>query len=241
MPSVNSRIKARERVQMRRPAQILSGQWARRVTSTNMNNDSRSADDCVAGSGLLSRILRHEPEIVGVRLDRQGWVSVDELIRAIGRTARNANASKRLRTLPTVTRNLILAFVATNDKHRFSLSPDGKRIRAAQGHSVEVDLGYAEMVSPAILYHGTAWSNWANISKEGLTPRTRHAVHLSTDVDTATRVGARHGPPLVLVVAAAQMYADGYTFFRSDNGVWLTPVVPVAYLSKWTDERGPSS
>jgi putative RNA 2'-phosphotransferase len=205
------------------------------------NSDTHIAADHIAISRLLSKVLRHEPEMIGIQLDSQGWVSVDDLIRAIERTARTAGASKRLRTLPIVTRDVILAVIATSDKKRFSLSPDGTRIRAAQGHSVEVDLGYAEMVPPAILYHGTAWSNWANISKEGLTPRTRHAVHLSTDVDTATRVGARHGPPLVLVVAAAQMYADGYTFSRSDNGVWLTRVVPVAYLSKWTDERGPSS
>ncbi|WP_132376989.1 RNA 2'-phosphotransferase [Paraburkholderia sp. BL9I2N2] len=206
-----------------------------------MDNDSRSPENYVAVSRLLSKILRHEPEIVGIRLDGQGWVSIDELIRAIERTARKAGASKRLRTLPAITRDVILAVVTTNDKKRFSLSPDGLRIRAAQGHSIGVDLGYADMEPPAVLYHGTAWSNWESIAADGLTPRSRHAVHLSTDVDMATRVGARHGPPLVLVVAAAQMYADGYTFSRSDNGVWLTPVVPVAYLSKWTsDERGPS-
>ncbi|QQC63182.1 RNA 2'-phosphotransferase [Paraburkholderia ginsengisoli] len=208
----------------------------------NTNADSRVAAGHAAVSRLLSKILRHEPEMVGIRLDRQGWVSVDELIRAIERTARNANASKRLRTLPTVTRELILAVVATNEKQRFSLSQDGLRIRAAQGHSIGVDLGYADMEPPAVLYHGTAWSNWESIAADGLTPRTRHAVHLSTDVNTATRVGARHGQPLVLVVDAAQMHADGYSFARSDNGVWLTPAVPTAYLSKWTsDERGPSS
>ncbi|CAB3691917.1 putative RNA 2'-phosphotransferase [Paraburkholderia rhynchosiae] len=180
--------------------------------------------------------------MVGIRLDRQGWVSVDELIRAIERTARKAGASKRLRTLPAITRDVILAVVATNDKQRFSLSPDGLRIRAAQGHSIGVDLGYAAKEPPAVLYHGTAWSNWTHIAVEGLTAQTRHAVHLSTDADTATRVGTRHGPPLVLVVDAAQMHADGYAFTRSDNGVWLTLVVPAAYLSKWTpDKRGPSS
>ncbi|TDN68867.1 RNA 2'-phosphotransferase [Paraburkholderia sp. BL10I2N1] len=199
----------------------------------NTNKDSHSLGDDVAISRLLSRILRHESRMVGVRLDNQGWVSVDELIRAIERTARKAGASKRLRTLPTITRDIIEAVVATNDKQRFTLSLDGKRIRAAQGHSVEVDLGYAEMEPPTVLYHGTTWSNRASIAEEGLTPRTRHAVHLSTDVDTATRVGARHGQPLILVVDAAQMHADGYTFSRSDNGVWLTQVVPAAYLSQF--------
>ncbi|MFM0543712.1 RNA 2'-phosphotransferase [Paraburkholderia strydomiana] len=207
-----------------------------------MNNDSRSADDCVAVSRLLSRILRHEPEIVGIRLDRQGWVSVDELIRAIRRTARNANASKRLRTLPTVTRDLILAVVATNDKQRFSLSPDGLRIRAAQGHSIAADLGYADMEPPTVLYHGTAWSNWESIAADGLTPQTRHAVHLSTDGNTATRVGARHGQPLVLVVDAARMRADGYAFSRSNNGVWLSELVPAAYFAQLGSHgHGPKS
>ncbi|MFM0514269.1 RNA 2'-phosphotransferase [Paraburkholderia sp. RL17-373-BIF-A] len=205
----------------------------------NMNADEHLTTDHVAVSRLLSKILRHEPEMIGIRLDSQGWVSVDELIRAIERAARTAGASKRLRTMPAVTRDVILAVVATSDKQRFSLSAGGERIRAAQGHSIEVNLGYAAIEPPAILYHGTAWSNWASISIEGLTPRTRHAVHLSTDIDAATRVGARHGSPLVLVVDASQMYVDGHAFSRSDNGVWLTSVVPPRYLSQLKhDERG---
>ncbi|PRY05600.1 RNA 2'-phosphotransferase [Paraburkholderia sp. BL25I1N1] len=199
----------------------------------NAGTDSHIPDDYVAVSRLLSKILRHAPEIVGISLDDQGWVSVDELIRAIERAARDVRASKRLRTLPILTRDVILAVVETSDKKRFSLSTDGRRIRAAQGHSIEVNLGYASMEPPAVLYHGTARSNWTSISGEGLTSRARHAVHLSTDIDTATRVGARHGQPLVLVVDAAQMHADGYAFTRSDNGVWLTAVVPPAYLSQF--------
>jgi putative RNA 2'-phosphotransferase len=209
---------------------------------TMPNTDTHLPADHIAVSRLLSKILRHEPEMIGIRLDSQGWVSVDELIRAVERAARTTGASKRLRTLPTITKDVIQAVVATSDKKRFTLSPDGTRIRAAQGHSIEVSLGYAEKEPPDVLYHGTAWRNWTSIAVEGLTAQTRHAVHLSTDSDTATRVGARHGQPLVLVVDAAQMHADGYTFSRSDNGVWLTPVVPAAYLSKWTsDERGASS
>jgi putative RNA 2'-phosphotransferase len=199
-----------------------------------MKADKHLPTDLVAVSRLLSKILRHEPEMIGIRLDSQGWVSVDELILAIERAARTAGASKRLRTMPAVTRDVILAVVATSDKQRFSLSADGERIRAAQGHSIEVNLGYAAIESPAVLYHGTARSNWTSIAVEGLTAQSRHAVHLSTDVETATRVGARHGSPLVLVVDAAKMQADGYAFTCSDNGVWLTPVVPAAYLSKWT-------
>ena len=158
-----------------------------------MKADKHLPTGLVAVSRLLSKILRHEPEMIGLRLDSQGWVAVDELIRAIERAARTAGASKRLRTMPAVTRDVILAVVATSDKQRFSLSAGGERIRAAQGHSIAVNLGYAAIEPPAILYHGTAWSNWASITVEGLTPRTRNAVHLSTDIDTATRVGARQG------------------------------------------------
>jgi putative RNA 2'-phosphotransferase len=180
--------------------------------------------------------------MVGIQLDSQGWVSVDELLRAIERTARNPGASKRLRTLPILTRDVILAVAAASDKQRFSLSADGKRIRAAQGHSIKVNLGYAAMEPPSVLYHGTAWSNWASIAIKGLTAQARHAVHLSTDVDTATLVGARHGKPLVLFVDAARMHANGYVFACSDNGVWLTGVVPPAYLSQLKQhEHGPKS
>ncbi|MFD1558831.1 RNA 2'-phosphotransferase [Paraburkholderia silviterrae] len=198
----------------------------------NTDTERHPSDEHVALSKLLSKILRHEPELVGIRLDSQGWVSVDELIHAIEQTARKAGAPKRLRTLPTVTKELVLAVVTTNDKQRFSLSPDGERIRAAQGHSIEIDLGYAAVEPPAILYHGTAWNNWAHIAREGLRAQSRQAVHLSADVDTATRVGARHGRPIVLVVDAARMHCDGFSFSRSDNGVWLTAHVPASYLAR---------
>lgn len=207
---------------------------------TMPNTDMHVPAEYIAVSKFLSKILRHEPLLVGVQLDKHGWVTIDVLLRAIERTARSPGASKRLRTLPTVTREVILAVVATSDKQRFTLSSDCKRIRAAQGHSVEVNLGYAEMEPPAVLYHGTAWSNWKRIAVEGLKAQTRHAVHLSTDVDMAKQVGARHGQPLVLVVDAARMHADGYAFSRSDNGVWLIEAVPVEFLAQ-LGQRGHGS
>ncbi|OBR53230.1 hypothetical protein A6456_09050 [Paraburkholderia tropica] len=182
-------------------------------------------------SQMLSKILRHEPQLAGVALDDQGWIDLVELIGAIERTARAPGASKSLRSLPTITVELIQAVVAANDKQRFSLSEDGSRIRAAQGHSVEVDLGYASKTPPAVLYHGTAVGNWERIQVEGLKPGSRHAVHLSAEPETAKRVGARHGTPIVLIVDAAQMHANCATFTQSDNGVWLTEHVPAGYLS----------
>jgi putative RNA 2'-phosphotransferase len=191
----------------------------------------------VAISKLLSKILRHEPELVGVRLDAQGWVRVQELVDAIGRAARSRNATKRLRSVPQLTREVIRAVVALNDKQRFALSPDGERVRAVQGHSVTVDLKHPVREPPEFLFHGTASANWRGICAQGLKRGQRHAVHLSPDVETAQRVGARHGRPLVLQVAAAQMRRDGVVFTLADNGVWLVPEVAPKYLNPLASVR----
>lgn len=197
----------------------------------NMETRMPDAKQLESVSRMLSKILRHEPQLVGVTLDNQGWIDLVELIGAIERTARAPEAPKSFRSLPTITVELIQAVVAANDKQRFALSADGGRIRASQGHSVEVDLGYASKTPPAVLYHGTAVGNWERIQVEGLKPGSRHAVHLSAETETARRVGARHGTPIVLIIDAAQMHADGSTFTQSDNGVWLTEHVPAKYLA----------
>jgi putative RNA 2'-phosphotransferase len=183
-------------------------------------------------SKLLSKVLRHEPELVGIELDAQGWTSIDELIRCLAKAASAPDAPKRLRTLPAVARETLAAVVATNSKQRFAISADGTRIRALQGHSVPVDLGHPLCEPPPVLFHGTAAASWPAISREGLRPGTRHAVHLSSDPSSARAVGSRHGRPIVLVVTAAQMHADGFKFSRSDNGVWLVSEVPPTYLKK---------
>jgi putative RNA 2'-phosphotransferase len=195
-------------------------------------NTGFSEAQLVAFSRLLSKVLRHDPELVGVHLDSQGWVSVEELLRAIGTAARAPNAGKRLRHLPQLTREALCAVVASNDKRRFALSPDGKRIRAVQGHSVTVDLKHPIREPPEVLFHGTAAANWPAISAQGLKRGQRHAVHLSSDVATARRVGSRHGRPVVLEVAAAQMHRDGLVFTQADNGVWLVSEVATKYLKR---------
>ena len=122
--------------------------------------------------------------------------------------------------------------VATNPKQRFSYDTSGTKIRANQGHSVAIDLAYTPCVPPETLYHGTARSTFAAIRESGgLDKRTRHHVHLSSDVETAMKVGQRHGKPLVLRIAAGEMQRDGHVFYQSDNGVWLTEHVPLAYIS----------
>lgn len=196
-----------------------------------MGDPSEKAEMIVAISRVLSKVLRHEPELIGLRLDASGWAAVDELLTKLSRATRTEGASKRLRTLPTVTQNLLLKVVESNDKHRFVLSDDRLRIRAVQGHSVEVKLNHPVQAPPARLFHGTASRNWAAIAKEGLKRGSRHAVHLSVDISTATRIGARHGRPIVIQVATQEMHDDGHEFTVADNGVWLVDSVPPNYLS----------
>ncbi|MEV0243621.1 RNA 2'-phosphotransferase [Streptomyces sp. NPDC050674] len=167
-------------------------------------------------SKYLSKHLRHQPERIGLTLDESGWVDIDTLIAAA--------AAHGFR----FTRDELDHVVATNDKRRFAV--EGSRIRASQGHSVEVDLGLAPTAPPAYLYHGTVARALEAIRAEGLRPMNRHAVHLSSDRETATRVGARRGRPVVLAVDAGAMHRDGHVFHLSANGVWLTEAVPARYL-----------
>jgi putative RNA 2'-phosphotransferase len=169
-------------------------------------------------SKFLSLVLRHEPQRVGITLDPAGWVAVEELLEGLRRAGS-----------PT-TRQELEDIVRTSDKQRFALSEDGLRIRASQGHSVEVDLGYEPAAPPEVLYHGTADKHLASIRREGLSKGARHHVHLSETVATATAVGQRHGKVVVLEVRAGEMHRTGLAFFRTPNGVWLTDHVPVQYL-----------
>nr|WP_042365587.1 RNA 2'-phosphotransferase [Streptacidiphilus neutrinimicus] len=183
--------------------------------------DSRTDDTrrMVRTSKFLSRVLRHDPALIGVDLDEAGWVDVAELLAAAAAHGRR------------ITRAELDRVVAENDKRRFSFSADGRRIRANQGHTVSVDLGYEEATPPAVLYHGTHPGVVAAIWREGLRPMARHAVHLSRDRETAERVGGRRGRPVVFTVDAAGMAAAGFVFQVSANGVWLTERVPPEYLA----------
>lgn len=169
-------------------------------------------------SKFLSLVLRHQPAAAGITLDEGGWVAVDELL------AGCASAGRR------IDRAELEAVVAGNDKQRFAFSGDGSRIRASQGHSVPVDLGLADAAPPAVLYHGTGAATVPLVLRDGLLPMSRQDVHLSADVATATRVGARHGRPVVLAVDAAGLVAAGHRFRVSANGVWLTDRVPASHL-----------
>ncbi|MGY2134048.1 RNA 2'-phosphotransferase [Hymenobacter sp. HD11105] len=169
-------------------------------------------------SKTLSYVLRHKPEEFKLKLDAQGWVSVAELLSAL--RARGHS----------VTQEQLHEVVATNDKQRFSLSADGAKIRANQGHSVAVELGLIPMTPPELLYHGTATRFLTSIRETGLRSGSRQHVHLSADQATAVAVGSRHGKPVVLTVQAGQLHRAGGQFYLSENGVWLTGAVPPEYL-----------
>lgn len=170
-------------------------------------------------SKRLSYVLRHRPDTLGLELGEGGWVTVDDLLGAFVHTGR------------PLSRDRLEIVVAENDKQRFEFSQDQSRIRARQGHSVEVDLGYELASPPDVLYHGTATRNLDSIFEQGLTKQRRHHVHLSTNKQTMLAVGRRHGKPALLAIDAKQMSADGHEFFITGNNVWLTDHVPPHYLS----------
>lgn len=169
-------------------------------------------------SKLLSLVLRHKPEAIGLTLDEQGWAVVDELI------ACAASNGRRL------TPSLIQQAVAANDKKRFALNEDGSRIRAVQGHSIAVNLGLAPQQPPEILFHGTATRFLESIRAQGLCSGARQHVHLSLDEASARKVGQRHGKPVVLRIHAGEMWRAGIPFFCSENGVCLTDSVPAEFI-----------
>ncbi|HLY27443.1 MAG TPA: RNA 2'-phosphotransferase [Aggregatilineales bacterium] len=171
-------------------------------------------------SKYLSKVLRHDPSKLGLSLAPGGWVEIDDLLAACARNQFE------------ITRLELEEVVATSDKQRFAIDDSLTRIRANQGHSVKVDLQLAPLEPPSILFHGTGQQSAEIIRAEGLKKMSRHHVHLSADLVTARKVGARHGNPSVFVINAAAMYQDGFSFYRSANGVWLVDHVPPSYLSE---------
>lgn len=169
-------------------------------------------------SKFLSLVLRHKPETIGIQLDENGWTDVDKLI--------EKSNSYGIR----FDKEILKLVVDTNSKKRFAYNETLDKIRASQGHSVDIELGYVNQKPPEILFHGTGEKSIQSILDTGLEKRTRQHVHLSNDIETAVKVGQRHGKPVVFKVLAKQMYIDKFEFFLSDNGVWLTDNVPTKYL-----------
>ncbi|SEN78553.1 putative RNA 2'-phosphotransferase [Mucilaginibacter gossypiicola] len=179
-----------------------------------------SEKETTALSKFLSLVLRHQPETIDIKLDEQGWVTVDELLRKAQAHGKN------------ITPDVLNHIVETNTKKRFAFDDTGKKIRASQGHSVDVELGYEPQMPPDVLYHGTGSQSVDAILQSGLEKRSRQHVHLSSDLDTAVKVGQRHGKPVILTVAAGAMHLQGHRFYLSANNVWLTDFVPAGFIGR---------
>ena len=173
-------------------------------------------DTIVKYSKKLSKTLRHKPDMIGLKLDENGWADVAELIEKFG--------------MPPLSMEILDVVVETNDKKRFAFNDGKTKIRANQGHSVKIDLGLEAVEPPALLFHGTATKNIESIKNQGLVKGSRHHVHLSMDESTAKKVGSRYGVPVILKVKCQDMHAAGYEFYKSENDVWLTDHVPVQFL-----------
>jgi putative RNA 2'-phosphotransferase len=165
-------------------------------------------------SKFLSYVLRHDPKKLNLTMDKQGWVSVAQL----------------LENLDDISVEILEEVVAENDKKRFAFNEDKTKIRANQGHSIAIELNYSPVEPPEFLFHGTAIKNMDSIKKSGIIKGNRHQVHLSLDKETATNIGKRHGKPVILVVQSKAMHEAGYQFFVSENGVWLTEFVPAEFF-----------
>lgn len=180
-------------------------------------------------SKYLARHLRHQPEALGLTLEPGGWVAVDALLAAMARHG------------VAISRANLEEIVARNNKQRFAFDETGQRIRASQGHSVLVDLQLTPLSPPEALYHGTSQATVTVILRDGLRKMRRQHVHLTAEIATALNVGSRHGAPAVLLVDAAAMAGDGYQFYRSENGVWLTESVPPRYLRLLASDEWPDT
>lgn len=175
--------------------------------------------DLIKISKYISLILRHKPEVIGIQLDANGWADVEALLAGIRRKY-------------PIDFEILEEIVRTDNKQRYSFNEDKTKIRANQGHSIQVDVELSVTQPPAILYHGTAEWFSTSIEAKGLLPGRRLYVHLSPDTETAEKVGRRHGKPVIYLVNSGQMQQDGYTFLLSANGVWLTKMVPAQYLKR---------
>lgn len=171
-------------------------------------------------SKYMSLILRHKPEVIGICIDEHGWANVEKLIQGIAKN----NPGFNMEALEEI--------VKTDNKQRYSFNDDKTLIRANQGHSIQVDVELEEKEPPNVLYHGTGEKYVTSIDKNGLIPKSRLYVHLSRDIETARAVGKRHGKEIIYSFNSAQMHKDGYKFYLSKNGIWLTKKVPMKYLMK---------
>ena len=174
----------------------------------------------IIASKCLSYALRHNPGKFGIELDSEGWVDIDVLCKALGTHEPRAY----------ITKKGIEDIIASSEKKRFEIN--GNKIRATYGHSINQKIAYLPQEPPAVLFHGTACENLESIRKEGLKPMSRQYVHLSSDYNTAEKVGRRHSKKItVWYIDARMMYKEGFNFFHTANDTtWLCNEVPYKYM-----------
>ena len=183
--------------------------------------NARSGKRMKNTSKFISLILRHKPEAIGISLDEHGWADVQDLIDGINRSGGHFLDTEKLEEI-----------VRTDEKQRYSFNEDHSLIRANQGHSIPVDVELEEKTPPDILWHGTGEKYVSSIDVQGLIPKGRLYVHLSSDIGTAKKVGSRHGRPVIYEIDCRKMLEDGHVFYLSANQIWLTKAVPAVYLKK---------
>lgn len=172
-------------------------------------------------SKFLSHLLRHRPDELNLNMDSFGWVEIKELVEKLNENSKYSVSMEYLEKI-----------VIEDEKQRYAFNEDKSKIRAVQGHSIKVDLEFPEVVPPKYLYHGTGEKFLENILKTGIQRKTRQYVHLSSDIETAYKVGQRHGNPVILTISAYEMYLNGVKFYLSENGVYLTEYVDTKWISK---------
>ncbi len=177
-------------------------------------------------SKFLSLILRHKPEVIGIELDGKGWANVKSLIAGVNKTGKYFLDMKILEEI-----------VRTDEKGRYSFNADKTKIRANQGHSIKVDVDLKKCPPPEYLWHGTAEKYVESINENGLVPKSRLYVHLSADVETAEKVGSRHGKPVIYRIFSGEMDRQGYNFYISENGIWLADFIPPNFMEIHNDYK----
>jgi putative RNA 2'-phosphotransferase len=176
--------------------------------------------ETLALSKFISLVLRHRPDIISLDMDEQGWCDVNQLIDNMNKDGKTISYEK------------LNEIVETDNKQRYSFNEDQTKIRANQGHSIQVDLKLKCVVPPQFLYHGTVEKFINSIMHSGLQKKERQFVHLSADFNTAEIVAKRRGEPIILKILSGRMFEEGYQFFKSENEVWLVDHVPIRYIER---------
>lgn len=172
-------------------------------------------------SRLVSRALRHDPKLLGLELDSEGWVPVEQLLAGI-----HEQGDEWLAVDIDSLRQMVDG--AARRRHQL----EGGRIRALYGHSTPDRVAQVPALPPERLFHGTTPEAWGIIASDGLKPMARQFVHLSADIDTARMIGRRRcSEPVLIEVDTIAAAKSGVVFYHANDAVWLADPVAPEFLS----------